>query len=304
MKWMKVTDVIDNKTENYKNCIYLWKNQVNEKLYVGQAKDFIRRTREHKYSAYNKNAREYDYPIQGAIRKYGLEKFQICILEKDLVDYDEMNEKEKHYIKYYDVLTKNYKGYNVASGGRNGNPLAGKTEEEIAEIRRKQSEANKGKQLSEKHKQKISEAHKGKQLSEEHKQKISENHSDVKGENNPCYGRTGENHPFYGKHHSEETKKKHSERMSGENNPMYGRTGENNSNSKAVICITTGEKFGSVHEAERQTGVSHICDCCRGVRKSAGKLNGKKMVWLYLEDYQNLTEEQIDELKNFISNGK
>ena len=33
----------------------------------------------------------------------------------------------------------------------------------------------------------------------------------------------GENNPMYGKHHTEEWKKKHSERMKGEGNPNYGK---------------------------------------------------------------------------------
>lgn len=40
---------------------------------------------------------------------------------------------------------------------------------------------------------------------EEVRQKLSILNS---GENNPCYGRTGDKHPLFGKHHSEETKQK------------------------------------------------------------------------------------------------
>lgn len=75
--------------------------------------------------------------------------------------------------------------------------------------------------------------------------KYSEN---LSGKNNPFYGKchteetrkkiseanqgklSGENHPMYGKHHSEESKRKISEsgkgKHSGENNGMFGKSGE------------------------------------------------------------------------------
>lgn len=57
--------------------------------------------------------------------------------------------------------------------------------------------------------------------------------------------------------------------------------------SKKVICITTGEIFDSIKEASRQTGAnqSHIVECCRGKRKSAGKdKDGNKLIWEYGEE--------------------
>ena len=63
-----------------------------------------------------------------------------------------------------------------------------------------------------------------------------------KGENNPMFGKVGNLNPFFGKHHTEETKKrivedrdysvyktdefrnKLSEKTKGENNPMYGKS--------------------------------------------------------------------------------
>ena len=62
---------------------------------------------------------------------------------------------------------------------------------------------------------------------------------------------------------------------------------ENRIDKKIVICLTTGEIYESVMEAERQTGIKHssIYECCNGKRKSAGKdKNKNKLVWKYLED--------------------
>ena len=59
----------------------------------------------------------------------------------------------------------------------------------------------------------------GKHHTEESKRKMRENHADY----------NGENHPLYGKHRSKETKQKISEHhadVSGENNPNYGKRGE------------------------------------------------------------------------------
>ena len=271
MEWMEVVDVIDGNTENYENVIYMWRNKVNGKLYVGQAINFVRRTREHKYGTYNENSKHgYNTPFHNAIRKYGIENFEICILEYNLNGYDEMNEKEIFYIEYYDTLANKRKGYNVASGGGNANTLAGKTEEEMEEYRRKQSEAKKGenhpnygKQLSEETKQKISEANKGKnnpylkgkQLSEEHKQKLSEAKK--------------------GKKLSKEHKQKISETMS---KTKLGRK---------VILLNTEEVFDCIKQASEKykIQISGISMCCRGKHKSAGKLNGEKMIWMYYEDY-------------------
>lgn len=40
--------------------------------------------------------------------------------------------------------------------------------------------------------------------------------------------------------------------------------------SKPVRCLETGIIYPSCIEAERQTGISHISACCRGVRHTAG----------------------------------
>ena len=100
----------------------------------------------------------------------------------------------------------------------------------------------------------------GIKFSEEHKKNLSEAHK-------------GEKHPFYGKHLSEETKQKMSEKL-----------------SKKVICITTGKIFNSQSEAAIHYNVvrKNISLCCTGERKSAGKLSdGTPLKWKNLENYDN-----------------
>ena len=113
----------------------------------------------------------------------------------------------------------------------------------------------------------ISKANKGKQFSEEHKQKISETQK-------------GENNSMYGKHHSKEIREKMSESRRGKNHPR----------AKSVICLTTKKIFLTAKEGAgyynlKSTG--DISGCCKGKSKSAGKYNGQKLVWRYLNHNHN-----------------
>lgn len=142
---------------------------------------------------------------------------------------------------------------NLSESHKGTNPYANKTEEEMEIIRGKMSESHKGKQ-------------------------------------------TGKNNHFYGKHHSEEAKRKNSEAHKGKNNPFYGKhlseeTKQKMSEklSKKVICIITGEIFNSIKEAGNYYNVAKntISKCCKKKYKSAGKLNGVRLQWKYVKDYNN-----------------
>ena len=77
---------------------------------------------------------------------------------------------------------------------------------------------------------------------------------------------TSEKNPMYGKHHSEDTKRKMSEAHKGK---IYA-------NTKPILQFSKNGEFiaeyPSTREAERQTGCNrgHICSCCKGKRKSTG----------------------------------
>ena len=99
-----------------------------------------------------------------------------------------------------------------------------------------------------------------------------------------CESRKGENHPMYGKHHTEESKKK----MSEVKKDKY--IGKNNPRARSVICITTCKIFFTAKDGANFYNIRResVKDCCGNRQKSAGKLSdGTKLIWMYLDDFLN-----------------
>ena len=99
------------------NVIYAYKKKSSNKIvYVGQTVNLEYRNKQHiEYDPYNKNNKEYNYPLSRGIRKYGKEEYELLILEDNLLK-EELDDKEKHWIKYYDTY---FNGYNQSLGGSN-----------------------------------------------------------------------------------------------------------------------------------------------------------------------------------------
>ena len=92
--------------------IYLAKNKVNGKVYVGQTiKTLEKRRSEHENQAYKK-AIVY---FQKALRHYGLDNFEWSVLDQT-EDRKELNEKEKQWIRKLDSCNPRF-GYNGTYGG-------------------------------------------------------------------------------------------------------------------------------------------------------------------------------------------
>lgn len=150
MKDLKVYDG----TVNYYNCIYLYVNNINNKKYVGKAKDLKQRHEQHLRR---------DLIIDKAIRKYGMENFTLYVIVSSLKD-EEIDEYERFYIKEYNTI-KN--GYNISEGGTGGNVQIGWTPERKEEFKKKMSEISKkqngwaGQKADENLRKKLSESHKG-----------------------------------------------------------------------------------------------------------------------------------------------
>lgn len=91
-------------------AIYKITNKLNNKCYIGQSNNPVRRWNKHK-NCINNNDDVSKSAIHDAIRKYGVENFDFTIIGW----FDDYNNKEKYYIKYYNSLVPN--GYNITEGG-------------------------------------------------------------------------------------------------------------------------------------------------------------------------------------------
>lgn len=92
--------------------IYKITNLINNKCYIGQSVDIKTRWRHHKNNYNKENNQSYNFSFYRAIRKYGLENFKFEVLEE--CDQKDLNERELHWISYYDSY---HNGYNETLGG-------------------------------------------------------------------------------------------------------------------------------------------------------------------------------------------
>ena len=90
--------------------VYQITNLINNKKYFGSTNDIQRRWREHKSHSSNINSHDYNYPLQQAFRKYGVENFEFKILPEEFeTRYDAEEYEQKMIIKYN---TYGHDGYN------------------------------------------------------------------------------------------------------------------------------------------------------------------------------------------------
>ncbi len=248
--------------------IYEIKNKINGKVYIGQHSS-------NELGSYWGSGKL----IKRAIDKYGIDNFERSILEICFTK-DELNEREKYWIKEKNSLVC---GYNLTDGGTGGdNSNFIDYSDEWREKQRTNAKQYweflfKGERIERSNKVKGENNGmfgkigywKDKNIPKEIIQKGLDSRRSYKGEQNPnwkggvsykycecgviikpindtcikCRNKSGENNPFFGKHHSEETKKKLSE----------SRKGKKPTNMKQVIIDNI--IYESLAEASRQTNI-------------------------------------------------
>ena len=110
--------------------IYKITNLINGKIYIGQTIQSIRdRWYRHVGNSKWLSQDENNMAIKRAIRKYGKNNFSLELIET--CRREDLNDKEKYWIQYYDSYTN---GYNSTLGGQGGFKSFKNTNEECLEI--------------------------------------------------------------------------------------------------------------------------------------------------------------------------
>lgn len=245
------------------------------------------------YLRKSKDGKYFQPAIAHAILKYPDfdNDWQHEILYKELTQ-DEAENKEKQLIIEYKTKDPKY-GYNISSGGGamvgEENPMYGKSLRDfISDEEYNQWKINISTGVSKFYAEHPEECQKRSDRTKllwkntEFREAFARKMS---GENNPNYGSckfVGENHPMWGKHHSEESKKKNRDAHLGK------QVGINNPTSKSIYSKELDRMFWGAKQANDEFGISvaHISSCCRGKRKHAGRhpVTGELLKWNYIFD--------------------
>ena len=254
--------------------VYMFKNKINGKVYIGQTVRWNERKREHK----SRSAKNPKYLFGRALRKYGWENFErICLI--DDVPEEDLSNLEMSYIEFYNSNNPAF-GYNLTKGGEGaiGYKHTDATKVKMSQAQQNRSAEHQAKlNLAQKgHLDKISRANKGRKHTDEAKAKISRAN---KGRKHTDEARANMSEAQKGKKLSAATKAKISrakQNMSDTTKAKMSRA----ANKKPLLAteMKTGLKrnFESAHAAARtlsdETGKNffqqNVCACANKRRKS------------------------------------
>ena len=110
--------------------IYKATNLINGKVYIGQTINTLE-YRKNQHFREAKSKRRNTVYFHNALNKYGYENFKFEEIDSANTQ-QELDEKERYWIKYYDSINKN-KGYNLDSGGHSGGIKSEETKRKIGE---------------------------------------------------------------------------------------------------------------------------------------------------------------------------
>lgn len=223
---------MDSIKEKKFNIVYKTTNNINGRYYIGI----------HSTNSINDSYLGSGKALKSAIKKYGRKNFKKEVLFK-FNSRQEALEKEAELVNKDLISTDEC--YNMIEGGGDCPYFSGDKHPNYGKSRPKRLNNLHSIRMKKMYKEgkirKDKENHHfyGKSLSNTHKESLSKSFS-------------GEKNPFYGKKHSEESKK-----TMGAAHPDVDFSGSNNPSSKKVIHRKTGKIFSCAKEAAKWSGINY-----------------------------------------------
>lgn len=115
-----------------KSGIYLIRNLINGKVYIGKAKCIYKRLKNHAGYLNLKSLRHENSHLINSWHKYGRRNFAYCVLEYLPLEEDLLSKKELEYIDLYDSLNPD-KGYNKRYDSSTGLIVSEETRQKLSE---------------------------------------------------------------------------------------------------------------------------------------------------------------------------
>ena len=234
---------------------YIYKiTSPKNRIYIGQTISLNRRL-----SAYKRNDCKGQKRLFNSFNTYGFESHNFEVIEE--CDNDKLNERERYYQDFYNVLSKN--GLNCKLTNTNDKRLI-HSKESLKKI----SESSKGRTWTEERRKQFSQKRIGLKLSEESKKKISIANS---GKNNGMYGFVYSEEYREKKRefrHSKESIEKISLNSKGKVKTEKHLRNIGLANSRTILNIDTGIFYDNIKEVSELFNISYTTLKSRMYKKS------------------------------------
>jgi group I intron endonuclease len=109
-----ISNMKANKKDKNKSGIYMIRNTINKKVYIGKSKNIYKRINQHIYDLNKKDNRKENSYFINSWKKYGKDAFEYIVLEYLKLEEDILSKKELYWMKVFKSLDRNF-GYNLRS---------------------------------------------------------------------------------------------------------------------------------------------------------------------------------------------